>query len=58
MAAGHAVMTGVGCPDAEGDALFRRLVPLLQRLRSWRIDGDTLLLKTAGGNRIKLKRLI
>lgn len=56
--AGHAVMTGVGCPDDEGDALFRRLVPLLQRLRSWRIDGDTLLLKTAGGNRIRLKRLI
>jgi hypothetical protein len=53
-----AEMTAVGCLDAEGDALFRRLVPILYGVGAWRIEGDELLLEASGGDTIRLKRLL
>jgi hypothetical protein len=53
-----AEMTAVGCPDAEGDALFGRLLPVLYRVDAWRIEGDELLLEAPGGDSIRLKRLL
>lgn len=53
-----AEMTAVGCPDAEGDALFRRLLPVLYRAAAWRIEGDVLLLEAPGGDTIRLRRLL
>lgn len=53
-----AEMTAVGCPDAEGDALFRRLLPILYRVVDWRIEGEEMLLEAPGGDTIRLKRLL
>lgn len=53
-----AEMTAVGCPDAEGDALFRRLLPILYRVGVWRMEADKLLLEAPSGDTIRLKRLL